>query len=288
MKRTFALLAVVAMLAICVIPMADTSDADPAPTTITSYFFNDSKDISTASNITISIIYYDGVNPGKIVGKTTTIDAKDSTTGCNRFSMSITPETDLTKNNYYFSIYMDGFSVKSTPHSVNSETTSITMAEGVKECYRIVAEGSIVANTENIFGNTSTDVFTVQSATGTVTGTVKNNTTEPTYLNGVKVTIYDLETENELTSAYTSNHGEYNMQYNTGDYGIKFELNGYDTVDKKVSIGQNATATVDADMKQNQSYFGLDLSHVLMILGGAVAIVLLLFAVFMRIRVSKR
>ena len=50
MKRTLAFIAVTAMLAICIVPMMDSSDADATPTTITSYFYNDSKDISTAKN----------------------------------------------------------------------------------------------------------------------------------------------------------------------------------------------------------------------------------------------
>lgn len=295
MKRILALVAMTVMLAVCIVPMTDSSDADPAPTTVTSYFYNDSKDISTAKNISISIIYYKEGDPaGTVVGKTNVIDPKDPTTGSNMVSVSIslTGTEDLTWTCYYYCISMDGFSVKSTPHSVNSETTEVTVTEGtgqaVKKCYKITETGSLTLNTNNLIGDADKDIFTIQSATGTVKGAVKINHAEPTYLNGVKVSLYDLSSGSELVSTYSGNDGQYSIQYNTGDYGIRYELNGYDTVDKKVTIGQGSVVNIDADMKQNQSYFGLDLPHVLMILGGTAAIVLLLFAVFMRYKVSKR
>lgn len=295
MKRTLAFIAVTAMLAICIVPMMDSSDADATPTTITSYFYNDSKDISTAKNINISIIYYKEGDPaGTVVGKTNVIDPKDPTTGSNMVSIniSLTGTEDLTWTCYYYYISMDGFSVKSTPHSVNSETTDVTVTEGtgqaVKKCYRITETGSLTLNTNNLIGDADKDIFTIQSAFGTVTGVVKINNKEPTYLNGVKISLYDIVSGDNLTSTYSGNDGYYSIQYNTGEYGVRYELNGYDTIEKRVSIGQGSVVNIDTDMTQNSSYFGLDLPHVLMILGGAAAIVLLLFAVFMRYKVSKR
>ena len=289
MKKAVALVALFALLAVCVIPMADSADATDA-TTVSAYFYNEGKDISTATNITIKVIYYDGVDDGKVVGETDTVTAKDPVSGNNKFTVTITPEADLSKDKYYFFFNIDGFSVKNTPHTVSSDPIEINVLEGTttakKNCYQITETGSLTVGEENVIA--TNEVFTMKSAVGIVKGTVTMSTAEPTYLNGVKVTLFDIDTKKELTSAYTSYHGSYEIEYNTGTYGISFEINGYDTFSSTVTIGEGTTSTSDASLKQNTSYFGLDLSHVLMILGGAAAIILLLFATFMRLRISKR
>ena len=293
MKRTFAFIAVAAMLAILFVPMiVPSTDAVDEPTTISAYFYNDSKDISTSTNITIKVIYHEdgAIEPATVIGETSVISEKD-TLGNNKFTVQIEPGTTMVKTDYYFYFNIDGFSVKSTPHAVSSEVKELNVTEGSgtasRNCYQITETGNITEHSENIIGGTG-DVFTMKSALGIVKGTVTMNTAEPTYLNGVKVTLFNLETEKELAYTYTSYHGSYSIEYNTGTYGIKFEINGYDNVSKEVTIGDGTQTDSDAVMKQNASYFGLDLPHVLMILGGAAAIVLLLFATFMRLRVSKR
>ena len=290
MKKAVALVTLFALLAVCVIPMADSADATDA-TTVSAYFYNEGKDLSTATNIDIRIIYSDDGSNGKEVGKTNVIEKKDEN-GFNKVTITILPETLIAKNMYYFSIYMDGFSAMLFPSSVDKTPDTLEITDGAsiysKKCYQITDAGDLTLNDDNEIGSTPNDVFYMKSAVGIVKGTVTMSTAEPTYLNGVKVTLFDIDTKKELTSAYTSYHGSYEIEYNTGTYGISFEINGYDTFSSTVTIGEGTTSTSDASLKQNTSYFGLDLSHVLMILGGAAAIILLLFATFMRLRISKR
>ena len=117
MKKTVALVALFALLAVCVIPMADSADATDA-TTVSAYFYNEGKDLSTATNIDIRIIYSDDGSNGKEVGKTNVIEKKDEN-GFNKVTITILPETLIAKNMYYFSIYMDGFSAMLFPSSVD-------------------------------------------------------------------------------------------------------------------------------------------------------------------------
>ena len=66
-------------------------------------------------------------------------------------------------------------------------------------------------------------------------------------------------------------------------------MSGYDSVTNEVIItADTETKLPNIIMKENQSYFGFDLSHALMILGGAVAVVLLLFTMFVRVKLSKK
>ena len=120
---------------------------------------------------------------------------------------------------------------------------------------------------------------------GTVSGKVSIDTQEPIYLTGVKVNLYDLSTGMDIieTTVFTDGNG-YKITYNTGTYGIRFEMNGYDTVTDQVTILENTDVPMSVTMKTSSSYFGFDLPHAFMILGGAAAIVLILFAVIRRAR----
>ena len=104
-------------------------------------------------------------------------------------------------------------------------------------------------------------------------------------MTGVRVTLFDLETNEDIKEAtdITGNDG-YKITYNTGTYGIRFEMSGYDTVTNRVTIIENTDVQLQATMKENQSYFGLDLPHAMMILGGVTGVILILFAVIRRAR----
>ena len=132
---------------------------------------------------------------------------------------------------------------------------------------------------------TSDAATTTDVPTGTVAGKVKADTKEPIYITDVRVTLFDLETKKDIEEATdVSDNNGYSITYNVGTYGIRFELGGYETLTDEVTITENTTTPYNAVMKETKSYFGLDLSHALMILGGTVGIVLILFAVMRRSR----
>ena len=283
MRGTVVILTIAAML-LCIIPLADSSEATDA-TTVSGYLYEGSKDISTASNIYICIIYSDdGGTTGKIVGHTNTLGPL-SEKKTNRFSITIEPEADLTITHYYLYFNIYGYSVSAMPDPSMAKKDKITIG-GItyNNCYNL-SGSDIVVGTDNIIGSAESGWIIMSGARGTVSGKVSINTQEPTYLTGVKVTLFDLETKEDIKDAsdVTDNNG-YSITYNTGTYGIRFEMSGYDTVTDEVTIIENADVQLPVTMKQNQSYFGLDLPHALMILGGAVALILVLFAVIRRAR----
>ena len=123
---------------------------------------------------------------------------------------------------------------------------------------------------------------------GTVTGQITGNTQELMVLNNVNVTLYDTETGDTLVITSTDNKGNYSLEYEEGSYSIRYELKGYDTVISDVTITADTSVTKNISMRQNESYFGMDLPHVLMIIGGSLAVVLLIFTLIVRMRLSKR
>ena len=286
MKRALALIAVTLMAIICIVPMADSSDAT-GDTTISAKFFCD-KDLSTVST-TVSIIYYDGGENGTLVGSTTTVSAKDPS-GFNRFSVPIEPGASLVKNNYYFFINIEGFSIVSTSSTIADDPIEIKVEEGTssvvtRSCYQITSTGTIVANIDNDTGGIIT---MARESLGKITGFVMIDTKEPIYLNNVTVTMYDIATGENLVTTKTEDKGSYIIEYNPGTYRITFDLGGYKSQTADVVIKQNETTTLNIQLEQSESYFGLDLPHALMIIGGSVAITLILFALFMRVRLARK
>ena len=287
MKRALALIAVALMAIICMIPMTDSADAD-GDTTISAKFFCD-RDLSTVTS-SVSVIYFEGgLGNGTIVGTTNVITAKDAG-GFNKFSVKIEPGALLTKSNYYFFINIEGFSVVSTSSTVADDPTDIKVEEGTstvvtRSCYQITSAGDMTVGADNDTGGIIT---MARESLGSVTGYVMIDTKEPIYLNNVIVTLFDSETGESLLTTMTSDKGSYTIDYNAGSYKIQFELGGYKTLTNDVVIKQNETTTLNAHLEQSESYFGLDLPHALMILGGAAAITLILFSLFMRMRLSRR
>lgn len=288
MKRILVLVAIAALI-IGVIPFADSSDAAPGDTKISGYFYNEGKDLSQASKITIKVIYYDGMIAGEVVGETNTISAKDQVTGKNKFTVQITPGAETIKNKYYLYISIDGFSILNTNHSLSADPIEIMVNEGgtpaKKNCYQIIESGSLIEG-ENIIA--PSEVITMKSSLGIVSGAVKMDTKGTVFLNNVTVTLYDIEMKKEVISTNTDFHGTYTIEYNTGNYEIRFELNGYDTVTETVTITEGGNYECNATMVKNENYFGLDLAHAMMILGGAAAVILLLFTMFVRVKLSKK
>ena len=286
MKRSPALLITALLLMTGAVIVSECSDG-AGETTVTGYLHSESKDISTVSGIYIAVVYWDGdiATKGEVLGSAEQVAGLG--TGGNRFTVTIVPKADLTGSHYYLYISIPGLSIGSWPTSYISNTpTEIEFENGEKwKCYPFKT-ASITSGGVNSLGS-STEYFDMKSAMGTVTGNVTIESQETIFLNGAKVYLYDLETEKELTKTVTyTSSGKYTIRYDTGTYGIAVEISGYDTVRGTVTINEGETTAFDAQMKSNTSFFGLDLSHVLMIIGGIVGLVLILFATFYRLHLK--
>ena len=283
MKRILVLVAIAALV-IGAIPFVDSSDA-AGETTMSGYFSGG--DVSTSTNIYIAIVYSSDDTTGTVVGSTKIVNAPDNV-GNNKFTVPITPNADHDLNNYYIYINIVGFTVTRPANDsyVLKDQLSIPASEEVyKGCYRL--SGTVITdNVDNMLGDSSHS-FVVKSTSGTITGKVVKNTKEPVYISGVKVSLLNKDTKEVLATDTTDENG-YSFTYATGTYELLFEMGGYDSVTNEVVISETNTKLPDIVMKENQSYFGFDLSHALMILGGTAAIILLLFTMFVRVKLSKK
>ena len=285
MKRILVLVAIAALI-IGVIPFADSSDA-AGETTISGYF--NGGDISTSTNIFIGIVYSNDDTNGTLVGSTKVVSAPDNV-GNNKFTVPIVPDADHNLNHYYIFINIIGFSVVRPANDSYVLKDELNVNESGQEkvykgCYRLTGT-DITDNTDNVLGDPS-HCFMMKSTSGTISGKVIKNTNEPVYLTGVMVSLLNKDTKEVLAKCQTNNDG-YSFTYYTGTYELLFEISGYDSVTNEVVISETNTKLPDIVMKENQSYFGLDLAHAMMILGGAAAVILLLFTMFIRVKLSKK
>ena len=290
MKRILVLVAIAALI-VSVIPFADSSDAT-GETTISGYFKGG--DVSSSSSIFIGIIYSEDGNNGTLIGVSETISPPDNT-GKNRFTVTIEPGTHHEMNYYYIYINILGYKItrladdeyENNKCNLNVTDPRTSQTSVYNNCYGLV-NGEITVGTDNFLGSEKR-CFEVESTKGTITGKVVKNTKEPVYLTGVKVSLLNKDTKEVLATYEKTDENGYYFNYYTGTYELLFEMSGYDSVTNEVVItADTETKLPNIIMKENQSYFGFDLSHAMMILGGTAAVILLLFTIVVRVKLSKR
>lgn len=290
MRRSVAVLGVALMLAAVMLPLADTSESASASTAIEGYLWNETKNLGNASHIDITVYSWSGNNTDNAenIGSVSKLTPVTDKNGVFKFSVSVNPVPN--KQTTYLSIDIDGFSVASISGALIPEAYNIPVQIGdipiTVAAYRFSGEGPVDSPTYSL--NTNATPISMKSAQGTVTGKVVTNTKDPIPLNNVKVTLYDLETEADLTSTYTTN-GTYTIKYSTGTYGLKYHLENYIDRESVVTLSDGQTYVMsDIILNEANSWFGMDLPHVMMILGGIIAVVLILLISAYRIKLMMK
>lgn len=295
MRKLAAAIGVLALMAVIIAPVfADDSDA--ATIKIEGYLYNETKKIGDALQIEVSAVSWDTVaDNSTLLGKTTTLTAVKNGEGVydGTYKFSISVNSGFEKSTTYLYISIGGFSVKNVNGKIAENATAIPVYDPVPDvaeqpkiqCYKFAETGAASADYEI---NTQSSLIYMKSASGTITGKVTNNSSEPVRLSGVKVTLYDLQTQTALIST-TTNNGMYTITYSTGEYGLSYELDNYNKVDTKVRINDSQTETMqDVKLVEKNSWFGTDLPHILMVLGGVIGLILIVVVSIHRISISRK
>ena len=127
------------------------------------------------------------------------------------------------------------------------------------------------------------------SSYGDVTGRVVTASTTTVALNGATISIKETGTGEVVKRGNTSNGGYFTVKdCPTGTYDITIEMTGYVTYQSTVSIGNGSTTDLrEIQLQPTEGWFGLDLAHTLMIIGGAIAVILILFGAYLLYRTRK-
>lgn len=226
-------------------------------------------------------------------------------------------KTDDKVNGYYFefningnidckdcflSVQIKGYSVRTVQSEYMEMNTSLITSEEIATNRLVAALSSNGTNSSRFeighdytIGTCSANAILVDNATGTVKGNVVTNTENPTILNGVKVSIIDKENNSVIAYGITANNGEYSITVAKGDYKIRYEIEGYVTYETTVTVYdesiydpiKNEQPTVKLDAEKGE-WFGMDLPHALLVLGGIIAVILICAVLFHRFRILDK
>lgn len=274
MRTSFLIPAVaIAVIVMATVPMSDGADAD---TVIEGYIYTGTD--LTKTNLKFTVVYSSDGSTGENRGETNTVTEVDNS--IYRFSIVITDASY--SNKYYLKFDIKGFSMCGFADT-ETEPTSISIDGNEHSCYRI--EKFVNPKMTNTLGS-QTDTFCANGAYGTIRGDVTIDADKPILLNGVKITLYD-DDGKEVNYTYSEN-GSYSIKCAVGKYKVVFSLSNYDSVEKEVTVSKNSDSVVDVVMVSNESYFGLDLPHALMVIGGILGLGATVFAITYRIILMKR
>ena len=123
-------------------------------------------------------------------------------------------------------------------------------------------------------------------AFGTIKGSVTNNGNP---VSGVSVYVHDRVT-GDLVARTVSADGKYSVVCRTGDYTVSVSSPYYEAPSIDVDLGMEIKEGVNFELtvKPGTTYlFGLDLTHSMMVIGGILGMIMLIFAILYRINIGK-
>lgn len=249
---------------------------------------------STSSTSSTEIWYYDS-EPTKYKARWVA-PTEDETTGHWTFSA----EVPVLEQGYsYFICVQDGYEIFRTPaFNVASESTVINsdMASSTLRytAYLINSTGTANAVVDlcEVTNGTTTEhhMFQLNPATVEyVRGNVKSG--EDYNLSNVEIRLAKPDNPDRiLYTAYTNSEGDFTISnVYTGQYILTASVAGYTFDPITVDIQENNHGPYSLTMTQQSDtqYFGFDLPHFLMIVGGIICIVLIVVSILFQHRVKK-
>lgn len=176
----------------------------------------------------------------------------------------------------------------------NSDLRIKFSAEGytLRFCMGVTNVGTedMLLDLENADYDASTGTYTITSGPeglqcavmmateGTVVGTVIYSEGS---VEGATVTLTSKNDPGIKHSGTTDSHGRYSIKCSTGDYTLKVECKGFESsepIDVSVSSGTTPVPQTSLKKAELSEYMGLDVAHVLMIVGVILGIMLALLA----------
>jgi len=122
---------------------------------------------------------------------------------------------------------------------------------------------------------------------GTINGTV---TRDGSPVSGIYVYIHDRNTGDLVKRTSTESDGTYSADCRTGEYTVSINNVYYEAPSVDVELGMEVIDGIDFDLivREGTTYlFGFDLTHSMMLIGGILGLILLIFAILYRINISK-
>jgi hypothetical protein len=283
MKRSLlALVAVMVMLVTVVAPTIVTDDNSTNGDTATCTFHGFIK-ISGAlkdnNEIRVIVYYYDDETSSYLYKSSTGIVAGE-------FTVTDVPY-GLDAGKYAISIELNGYVVSNVSKYISGTSSPVITAS---TAYFFTSLPTIETGNIYTVSEDNANSINLTNAYGTVTGVITIKDTQ-TKLNGVKVSMTDVDTGSIVKTVYTSNGGVYLFdKFPVGTYTITISMDGYETVTDKIDVtASEGSITHDYSVvAKTQGWFTMDLTHFLMIVCGVIGIFVIAAATIYRIRLPKK
>jgi len=124
-------------------------------------------------------------------------------------------------------------------------------------------------------------------AFGTITGSVKHNTNPAS---GILIYVHDRNSGDLVAKTASEIDGTYNVEVRTGEYTVSINNVYYEAPSIDVDLGREIVTGIDFELtvREGTTYlFGFDLTHSMMVIGGIIGLILLIFAILYRINIAK-
>jgi len=151
--------------------------------------------------------------------------------------------------------------------------------------YAVLNPGVLQIDTSS--GDVNDLIVALVEVSGTINGKV---TRDGSPVSGVYVYIHDRNTGDLVKRTTTNNYGTYSVDCRTGEYTVSINNAYYEAPSIDIDLGMEVIDGVDFNLvaKEGTTYlFGFDLTHSMMLIGGILGLILLIFAILYRINISK-
>lgn len=273
MRKISAIIAVMAVIAIAIIPLIPDVSSDDAGASIGGFIKINNK-FTADEDLVITVYCPNTTENGydKYISKG--LDEN------GYFQVDGIPSKEVTK--CYISFVVNAYTVDNWTKYVD-HVPDYDVSPGTA-CYRFTSEmedASFVPGKLYVISD-EYETIIMTSSYGSITGRVITDSATPVALNGATISVKDSD-GSVIKRANSSSGGYFTVNdCPTGTYSISIEMTGYEMYTNSVHVGKGSTTDLrEIQLHASDAWFGLDLSHTLAIIGGAIAIVLIVLGGFL-------
>ena len=202
-------------------------------------------------------------------------------TGLDEVTISImgSTETAVTENGGMFTFTLP-------PGSIPSDgIVTLSIPSLVSRGYAVLNPGVLDVDTSS--GDVNDLIIALVEAFGTIEGTV---TRDGFPVSGIYVYVHDTNSGDLVRRTTTEIDGTYSVDCRTGEYTVSINNVYYEAPSVDVTLRMEVVSGIDFNLivREGTTYlFGFDLTHSMMLIGGILGLVLMIFAILYRINIGK-
>lgn len=277
MRSPILVLLAVSVLAFCALPsLACDVSADDSGATVTGYveFIGEGANIH---ELVVTLYYPEGTG----YSTRSCVGINDN----GLFTINNVPDAVISQ--CYVSLVVNAFTVFIMSSSFDG-IPDYTISSGVP-CYKLSTEKYgdehfVAGSTYTIssLDDDATNKILMRESFGSLTGKVLTDSATPIALNGATASVKDSFDGSLVAKGSTNGTGQFTIsKCPTGTYTLLIEMSGYTSYEMPVTIGNGTVTDVkEINLTPSGGYYGIDIQHIMAIIGGCIAVFLILAGLY--------